>query len=82
MVAAEATAYAITGSIAGCLLGIPLHNLLFRSVITAIWGEAWQPPLIVLAVTVFSAVLVTLLAVISPTKKIKEMSIVNVVSMG
>lgn len=82
MVTAEAAAYAISGSIVGCLLGIVLHRLLFHLIIASIWGEAWQPPFAVLAITVFAAILTTFVAVILPTKKIEEMSIVNVVNAG
>lgn len=80
MVTAEAAAYAISGSFVGCVLGIVLHRLLFQLIIASIWGETWQPPFAVLAITVFSAILTTFVAVISPTKKIKETSIVNVVN--
>ena len=82
MVTVEAATYALTGSVIGCLLGLPLHRLLFESVITTIWGIAWQPPLAVLGITVSAAVLTTLIAVISPAKKIKEMRIVDVVNAG
>lgn len=80
MVTAEAAVYAITGSIAGCVLGLPLHRLFFQLMITSNWGELWQPPLAVLTVTILAAILTTFVAVISPTKKVEEMSIVNVVN--
>jgi putative ABC transport system permease protein len=80
MVTAEAASYAITGSIVGCLIGQLLHKLLFRLIIESIWGEAWQPSFAVLAVTVIIAILTTFTAVISPTKKLQKMSIVNVVN--
>jgi len=82
MVTAEAAAYAITGSIAGGVLGLLLHRLFFGLMIASNWGELWQPPLAVLAITILAAILTTLIAVISPTKKIKEMSIINVVNAG
>jgi putative ABC transport system permease protein len=80
MVTAEAASYAITGSIVGCFLGLLLHRLLFRLIIESISGEAWQPPFAVLAITVIIAILTTFIAVISPTKKLQKMSIVNVVN--
>lgn len=80
MIAAEAAAYAITGCVVGGVLGLLLHRFLFASLITANWGEAWQPPFAILAIIVFAAIFTTLIAVISPTKKINETSIVNVVN--
>ncbi|AEE91951.1 conserved membrane protein of unknown function [Tepidanaerobacter acetatoxydans Re1] len=82
MVAAEAAAYAISGSLAGGILGLILHRFFFGMLITSNWGELWQPPLAVLVVTVSVAVLTTFIAVISPTRKIEKMSIFNVVNAG
>ncbi|WP_018751225.1 FtsX-like permease family protein [Paenibacillus sanguinis] len=80
MVTAEAAAYAISGSLTGGILGLILHRFFFGMLITANWGELWQPPLAVLIVTISAAILTTFIAVISPTRKIENMSIVNVVN--
>jgi len=80
MVAAEASAYAVYGCLVGCILGLPLHQYLFRSIITFRWGLAWQPPLTALAIIVGVAILTTFLSVIGPVKKINKMDIVNVVN--
>jgi len=82
MVTAEAAAYAITGSIVGGVLGLLLHRFIFESIITSNWGALWQPPLAVLAVTIIAALVTTFISVLSPTRKIEEMSIVNVVNAG
>ncbi len=82
VVQAEAAAYAITGSMAGGVLGLLLHRFFFEMLITSNWGQNWQPPLAVLIVTIAVAILTTLIAVISPAKKIERMSIVNVVNAG
>lgn len=80
VVRAEAAVYAVTGSIAGGILGLLLHRFLFQLIITSNWGDAWQPPLAVLAVAVTASVLTTFLAVIPPMAKIDRMSIVSVVN--
>ncbi len=80
VVRAEAIAYAITGSITGSVLGLLLHRFFFGMLIASNWGEIWQPPLVVLIVTILAAILTTFIAVISPTRKIEKMSIVNVVN--
>lgn len=82
MVCAEAASYAATGSIGGSILGLLLHRFIFQLLITANWGEPWRPPLAMLMVTVTASVLTTLIAVIPPTRKIEQMSIVNVVNAG
>lgn len=82
MVCAEAASYAAAGSILGSILGLCLHYLFFRILITANWGEHWQPPVAVLMITVMATVLTTLIAVIAPTRRIKDMSIVSVVNAG
>ncbi len=80
MVTAEAAAYAIPGSVAGGALGLLLHRFFFGMLITSNWGELWQPPLVILAVISSVAILATFIAVISPTRKIEKMSIVNAVN--
>ena len=82
MVTAEAAAYSITGSIAGSVIGLLLHRLCFGLLVTARWGVAWQPPLAVLAVTVAAALVTPAIAVHSPTRKIRNMNIVDVVNAG
>lgn len=80
MVTAESAAYAITGSLTGAVLGLFLHRFFFEMLITSNWGELWQPPFMVLIVTISAAILTSFIAVVSPTRKIKKMSIVNVVN--
>lgn len=82
VVQAEAAAYAITGSIAGGVLGLLLHRFFFGMLITANWGQLWEPPILVLIVVISAAILTTFLAVIAPTQKIENTSIVNVVNAG
>ena len=82
VVRAEAAAYAITGSIAGGVLGLLLHRFFFGMLITSNWGQPWQPPIAILIITITAAILATFIAVISPAKKIERMSVVDVVNAG
>lgn len=82
MVTAEAAVYAISGSMTGGILGLILNRFFFGMLITSNWGETWQPPLLVLIVAISASILMTFIAVISPTRKIKKMSIVNAVNAG
>lgn len=80
LVLAEASTYAICGCLMGCILGLPLHRLIYHSMITSRWSIEWQFPFIPLAVIIIIAVVTTILSVIRPVKKINEMDIVNVVN--
>lgn len=82
VVRAEAATYAVIGSIVGGILGFLLHWFFFEMLISANWGEPWEPPVAVLIVTITAAILTTFIAVVSPTKKIEKTSIVDVVNAG
>ena len=80
MVFAETITYAVTGSIVGGILGVSLHRVLFKMTVTNNWGALWEPPLLILTCVIFAAMLTTLFAVISPTRKIARAGILNVVN--
>ncbi len=82
MVTAEAAAYAISGSLAGGILGLLLHRFFFEMLITSNWGELWQPPFPVLAITISTSVLTAFLAVISPVRTMEKINIINMVNAG
>lgn len=80
VVRAEASSYALTGCIVGGVLGILLHRILFEMLVTSMWGEPWEPPIMFLVVTVGAAIITTMIAVIFPANKIEKTDIVNVVN--
>jgi putative ABC transport system permease protein len=82
MVIAEVASYTAMGCLVGSVLGILLHKYFFSITVTSRWGANWQPPLTIMVVTVSVTILTTFIAVISPVKKIENMSIVNVVNAG
>ena len=48
MVAAEALTYVLSGMLLGCVVGLPLHRLLYQSMITSRWemsGRYREQPL-------------------------------------
>ena len=79
-VLAEAATYAVIGSLAGSTLGLLLHRQFFAMLITANWGETWRPPVTILAITLFAALLTTVIAVIIPTARLRSLSIINTVN--
>lgn len=79
MVIGEAAAYTVFGVIFGCALGLPLNRSLFRTLVTARWGDAWSVPgwelLVILTVMTGSACL----SVLGPAGRIRRMTIVDTI---
>ena len=80
MVTAEAVTYSVAGSATGCILGLPLHKLLFEAMITSHWGTLWQLPFGALGMIVAIVIITSLLAVRGPAKQIFNMSIVDTIN--
>lgn len=81
MIITEAATYAISGSIVGCMIGLPLHYVIYLSMITTIWGDAWKIPLSSVSIIVAIVLVTTFLAVQGPAKRIYHMSIVETLSV-
>ncbi len=79
MISAEAAVYAVAGCIVGCAIGLPLHKLLFETMITSYWGDTWQIPVIPIAVIFLIVVVSCVAAVYSPSKRIRNMAITDTI---
>ena len=77
MVIAEAGTYAVSGMIVGCIIGLPMHWVIFVSLITNIWGIAWSIPVVPLILIIGVVFVASLLAVRGPVKSLRQMSIVD-----
>ena len=80
MIIAEAGTYAINGVIWGCIIGLPMHWIIYVSLITNIWGTAWSVPFIPLILIIAIVLLTSFLAVRGPAKRLQRMSIVENIS--
>ncbi|ASA22874.1 ABC transporter permease [Paenibacillus donghaensis] len=80
MVAAEAAAYAFSGCLAGCSIGIPLHYYLYTIVITERWGFDWEVPLDMLGIILGLTLVTAMVSVIGPVKRIGRLEIVQMVN--
>lgn len=80
MVAAEAAAYGMWGVLIGCAAGLPLNWFCFNKMITFRWGTEWYFPVGPLCVIVAVVLGALMLAVYSPAKRIREMSVVDTIS--
>ena len=77
MIIAEAGTYAINGVIWGCIIGVPMHWVIYVSLITNIWGTTWSVPFIPLILIIAIVLSTSLLAVREPAKRLQRMSIVE-----
>lgn len=80
MVTAEAATYSFVGSLAGCLVGLPIHKYLFEHMVTGRWGDPWRIPVPVLAIMVLLVVITALIAVRGPARRIHNMSVIDTIS--
>lgn len=81
MIFAEAGTYTISGVILGCVIGIPMNWVVFVSLITNIWGTAWNFPFIPIGIIIAIVLFTSFLAVRSPAKRLHEMSIIENISI-
>lgn len=77
MIFAETLTYSLSGCVVGCIIGIPLNELFFNTIVTAHWGDNWPFPTASLLLIVAIIIATSVLAVNAPFKRIKNMSIVD-----
>lgn len=78
---AEAITYAVVGSFLGSFLGLGLHNIVFKALVTNLWGTVWEPPILIICILSIASILITLLAIVIPTHKIKKMNIIEITKL-
>lgn len=79
MLAAETGTYACFGCAIGCILGLPLHRLLYHYLVTARWGTPWEIPFEALALIVLVVLTASAAAVFRPGRQIRRMNITEVI---
>ncbi len=79
MVIGEVLTYTVSGVFMGCLVGFPINMILFRSLVTARWGDVWTLPLWELMVILFIMLVSVCLAVMGPARQIQRMSITDTI---
>ncbi len=79
MVLTEAAAYNLAGCLAGCVLGIALQKLLITNYLSS-FHIVWKFPLYQIILILIITLLVTVLSVISPLKRIRARGISEVVN--
>lgn len=81
MVTGEAVAYTVFGVVLGCAAGLPLNRLLFRSLVTSRWGEAWTIPGWEMLVIVMIMTGSVCAAVAGPAAQIRKMTVVDTIGV-
>lgn len=80
MIGAETSTYTLCGLLCGLAAGLPIHKSFYEGFVTAYFGEAWEPPVAgVIIITAFVTAASTA-AVYAPAKRIKNMSVAEVIS--
>lgn len=80
MLIAESGTYAVSGVIAGCIIGLPMHWVIFVSLITNLWGTAWSIPFLPLGFILAIVLFTSLLAAQGPARRLRQMSIIENIS--
>ncbi len=80
MVTAEAATYGVFGILFGCVIGLPINKVLFESLVTFRWGDAWYVPIGAISVISFIVIGAIAFAVYNPYKQIKKISIVETIN--
>lgn len=79
MIAAEAGTYTLWGAVVGCLLGLPLNRLLFHSLVSTRWGDAWTFPASSVLCILLAVAIASLFAILKPARQIKQQAIVDTI---
>lgn len=77
MIMAEAATYAVSGIVLGCVIGLPIHWVIFVSLITNFGGISWGIPFVPLGLIIMIILCTSILSVRNPVKQLQEMSIIE-----
>ncbi len=80
MILAEAVTYAVPGCIIGSALGLYLHKLFFETIVTSHFGDPWTFPVSAVAVILVLVALSCIVAVYAPSKRIRNLSVAEVIA--
>lgn len=80
MITTEAAAYGLCGIFIGCCAILPLNRFCFEELISLRWGTKWQLPAMPLCIIVGVTLCSLALAVCSPSRRLRELSVVDTIS--
>lgn len=80
MVAAEALTYVISGLAVGCGIGIPLSRFMYIKLLTRYLGMSWSLPIGLLAIIIIFDFISAVIAIHTPSKRIRSMAITETIN--
>lgn len=80
MIASEAVTYALSGCAAGCVFGLAINRFMYERMITDYWGDIWSVPVPMLMVILLLVLAASAAAVYTPSKRIRDMAITDVIN--
>jgi len=75
MILGESAVYALCGAVAGIIIGLLLHYLIYAKVLITHFGGTWKIPVSTIAIILLLVFISCVAAVYAPAKRIRNMSI-------
>lgn len=81
MIAAEAFTYALSGCVVGCAIGLMVSKLLYGTLITDHFSYAtWSVPVVPLVIILMFVLVTAIVAVYTPSKRIRNISVTETIN--
>lgn len=80
MVAAEAFTYATLGYVVGCAIGLPLSKFFYFYLVTKHFGDIWEIPVFLLGIILVVVFAATIVAIYTPSKRIRDMAVTDIIN--
>lgn len=80
MIMAEAFTYAVSGLLAGLMIGIPASRFLYEQTITRYFGKEWHLPAPMLCIIVVFTAVCAAAAIYAPAKRIRNMAVTETIN--
>ncbi len=78
----ETVTYTLCGLLCGLASGLPIHKRFYESFVTAYFSEAWESPVLAVIVIVAFIIIAPAAAAYAPSRRIKNMSVIEVIANG
>ena len=80
MIAAEAATYSFCGTVAGVVLGLLLHHLIYVKVVITHFGGIWKIPFTSIAIILLLVIFSCVISVYAPAKRIRNLAITETIN--
>lgn len=80
MIAVEAATYSICGTVAGVVLGLLLHHLIYVKVVITHFGGIWKIPFTSIAIILLLVIFSCVISVYAPAKRIRNLAITETIN--